>query len=83
MPVALMAKWPVQVKLVLVPTARSAFRHIPVGLEIAYDLRDGSFGDSDDPGDVAQAGGRIGGDALEDAPVVRHEPPLMIVFSGT
>ncbi len=69
--------------LVLVPTAGPPFRDVPVGLKVVHDLRDGSFGDSDQLGDVAETGGGIGGYALQDAPVVRHEPPLMIIISGT
>jgi hypothetical protein len=83
MAVLRVAKRKLVVDFVMVPAAVAGFAQVAGSLQIANDLRCGSFGDADSDGDVSKSCGRVGGDAFEHVSVVRYEPPEMVVLSRT
>jgi hypothetical protein len=79
MSVPRVAEWEFAVDVVVVAAAVALLGQVSGAFEVADDLRDRSLGDADALGDVTQARLRVDRDALEDAGVVRHEPPAMII----
>lgn len=71
------------VDYVVVAAPVAGLGQIAGSLEIADDLRRGSFRDADGGGDVSEPRRGVGDDAFEHVRMVGHEPPKMISLSGT
>ena len=76
-----MTKRKLIVNLVAVAAALARPRQITRFLKVVDDRRRGSLGYADCRRDVPVPGGWIGGDALEDVCVVRHESPQVVRIS--
>ena len=71
------------VDFVVVTASVAGFRQIAGLLELVDDLGRGSFRDADGGGDVSEPRGGVGRDAFQHVRMVGHEPPKMLVISGS